>query len=95
MAKELITRKDIQELLTENNKKIVEDLGEVFVTKTDFESFKEEYKQEFSRVLNPADKSAEEKTVEEQEATMLKNKVDRHEKWIGQIAKKVDLKLEA
>ena len=53
-------------------------MDEVFVTKTDFESFKEEYKQEFSKVLNPIDKNVGREVDEEQEQTMLKNKVDRH-----------------
>ena len=89
------TTEQIQEMFEVNNKKIVENLSEVFITKTDFDSFKDEYKKEFSRILIPADKKADEETTEKQEATMLKNKVDRHERWINQIAKKVDAKLES
>jgi hypothetical protein len=75
--------------------KILESLSEVFVTKTDFEDFKEEYREEFSKVLNPIDKKIGQEVDEKQEQTMLTGKVQRHEKWIGQIAKKVDLKLES
>lgn len=89
------TKNQIQEMLDKNNKRIVDSLAEVFVTKTDLEIFKEEYKQEFSKVLNPIDKNIGREVDEAQEQTMLKNKVDRHDKWINKIAEKVDLKLES
>ena len=89
------TKNQIQEMLDKNNKKIIDNLGEVFVTKTDFESFKEEYKQEFNKVLNPIDRNVGREVDEAQEQTMLKNKVDRHDRWINKIAEKVDLKLES
>lgn len=97
------TKEMVKEMLVENNKTIVEDLRkklvgdltEVFVTKTDFEGFKDEYRAEFAKVLNPLDKKADVESTEVQENAMLKNKVDRHEKWIKQVAQKVDVRLES
>ena len=82
-------------IIDDLRKKFVGDLVEVFVTKTDFEGFKDEYKQEFAKAFNPIDKKIGQEADEAQEQIMLKSKVDRHEKWIGQIAHKVDLKLES
>ena len=88
-------KKEIREMLKENNTELLKNFGEVFVTKTDFEEFKDEYKKDFSEFLTKIDKRVGADTDEEQEQTMLKGKVDRHEKWIGQIANKVNLKLKS
>lgn len=89
----------VDEKIKTNNKKLtenlIEGLSEVFVTKTEFNDFKEENKREFAKVLSAVDKKADDETTEKQEAVMLKGKVDRHEKWIGKIAEKVDVKLES
>jgi hypothetical protein len=83
----MLDKEDIQKLLKAQE--------EVFVTKVDFATFKDEYKEEFSKFLTKLDKKTGEEVDEMQEKTMLEGKVQRHEKWITQIAKKVDLKLES
>lgn len=85
----------IDKRFEENNKKLVESFSEVFVTKTDFEDFKDEYRKDFSGFLTKLDEKADVESTEVQENAMLKNKVGRHEKWIKQVAQKVDVRLES
>lgn len=79
----------------------IQKLVEVFatreeaVTKLDFDKFKDEYKEEFSKFLTKLDEKTGKEADGAQEQTMLKSKVDRHEKWINKIANKVDVKLES
>jgi hypothetical protein len=73
----------------------IQKLSEVFATKLDFEKFKEEYRKDFSKFLTKIDKNIEKDADEKQEKIMLEGKVNRHDKWISQIAEKVDLKLES
>lgn len=54
-----------------------------------------ELKENFNLLQKSVDAKVDKETTHEQEQTMLTSKVQRHEKWIGQIAKKVDLKLES
>lgn len=83
-------------MLDDNDiQKLIKAQEGVFVTKTDLEYFKEEYREDFSKFLTKLDKETGKEVDEKQETTMLVGKVQRHEKWIGQIAKKVDLKLES
>lgn len=83
--------------MLDNNdiQKLIKAQEGVFATKLDFEKFKEEYREDFSKFLTKIDKKIGEDVDEKQEKIMLEGKVQRHEKWIGQIAKKVDLKLES
>jgi len=79
----------------------IQKLVEVFatreeaVTKLDFDEFKNEYKKEFSKFLTKLDEKTGKEADKIQEETMLKNKVDRHDRWINKIANKVDVKLES
>lgn len=84
-----------EKLAEDLNKKLVKNLAEVFVTKTDLEDFKDEYKEEFSKFLTKLDEKTGKEVDDKQEATMLKNKVDRHDRWINKIADKVNVKLES
>jgi len=82
----MLTNEDIQ--------KIIEANQEVFPTKEDFESFKDELKQSFSDLQTSVDAYAKKADAYFQEMVMLVHKVDKLEKWIHQIANKVGIKLE-
>jgi len=82
----MLTNEDIQ--------KIIEANQEVFPTKEDFESFKDELKQSFSDLQTSVDAYAKKADAYFQEMVMLAHKVDKLEKWIHQIANKVGIKLE-
>ena len=81
-------------LAEEDIKRIIEANREVFPSKEDFESFKEEIKQSFSDLQTSVDAYAKKADTYFQEMVVLSHKVDRHEKWIQQIAEKLGLKLE-
>lgn len=83
-------------MLDDNDiQKLIKAQEGVFATKLDFEKFKEEYRGDFSKFLTKIDKNIEKDADEEQEKIMLEGKVNRHDKWISQIAQKVDFKLES
>ena len=69
-------------------------LSDIFVTKDEFNDFKEEYKKDFNNLLTAVDKYAQKADAFFQELVMLSHKVDRHEKWLLQIAEKLGIKLE-
>lgn len=79
----MLTDKDIQKLT------------DVFATKEELESFKDEIKQSFSDLQISVDTYAKKADDYFQEMRMLSHKVDRLEQWIHQLAKKLGLKLEA
>ena len=81
----MLTNEDIQ--------KIIEAQREVFATKEDFLSFKDEYKKDFSDMLTAVDGYAKKADGYFQEMLMLAHKVDRLEKWILQIAEKIGIQL--
>ena len=81
-------------LTNEDIEKIIEAQKNVFPTKTDFEYFKDEMKNNFADLQTSVDSYAQKSDKYFQEMTMLNGKVDRHEKWLLQIAEKVGLKLE-
>ena len=86
---------ELENMLTEEDiKKIIEANREVFPSKEDFESFKDEIKQGFSDLQTSVDAYAKKADTYFQEMVMLAHKVDRLEKWIQQIAEKVGIKLE-
>ena len=76
--------------------KDVQKLIEVFatrdeiVTKKEFEGLKES----FDDLATAVDKYAQKADAFFQELVMLSHKVDRHEKWLHQIAEKLGIKLE-
>lgn len=81
-------------LTPEDIQKIVEANQEVFPTKEYFENFKQELKKDFSDLQIAVDAYAKKADTYFQEMLMLAKKVDRHEKWIQQIAEKLGVKLE-
>jgi len=81
----MLTQEDIQ--------KIIKAQREVFPAKEEFESFKEEMRKDFSDLLTSVDAYAQKADTYFQEMVMLSHKVDRHEKWLQEIAEKVGVKL--
>jgi len=82
-------------MLTEEDiKKIIEANQEVFPTKGDFEDFREEMRKSFSDLQTSVDAYAKKADTYFQEMVALSRKVDRHEKWIKQLAEKLGVKLE-
>lgn len=81
-------------LADEDIQKIIEANREVFPTKEDFEEFREEMRKSFSDLQTSVDTYAKKADTYFQEMVALTAKVDRHEKWIKQIADKLGIKLE-
>jgi len=81
-------------LSIEDIKKITEAQREVFATKEDFEVFRDEMRKNFADLLTSVDTYAKKADTYFQEMVMLAYKVDRHEKWLHQIAEKLGVKLE-
>ena len=84
----MLDEKDIQKFI-----KVFPTREEV-VSKQEFESFREEMKDEFSKLYTAIDAYAKKADSYFQEMLMLANKVDRHEKWFHQLADKLGVKLE-
>ncbi|KPJ54989.1 hypothetical protein AMJ47_02940 [Parcubacteria bacterium DG_72] len=82
----MLTDEDIQKIINAHKK--------VFPTKVDFESFKDEMKKDFSDLQTSVDNYAKKADGYFQEMLMLSNKINRHEKWLLQIAEKLGIKLE-
>ena len=82
----MLEDKDIQ--------RIIEAETEVFATKEDFSDFRKEIRGEFSKLYTAIDAYAKKVDAFAQEMVMLAHKVDRHEKWLHQIADKLGIKLE-
>ena len=81
-------------LTAEEIQKIVEAEEKVFPTKQDLTLFQEEMRKNFSEMLTAVDTYAKKADTYFQEMLMLAHKVDRHEKWIQQIAEKLGVKLQ-
>jgi hypothetical protein len=77
-----------------NIQKIIKANREIFATKEDFEDFREEMRKSFSNLQTSVGAYAKKADAYFQEMVMLAHKVDRHEKWIKQIAEKLGVKLE-
>lgn len=73
--------------------KDVKTLTEIFVTKEEFQNFRDELRQEFSNLHTAIDSYAKKSDVYFQEMLLLANKVDRQEKWIHQLAEKLGVQL--
>jgi len=69
---------------------------EVFATKEDLKSIitKDEFREAISGLHTAIDAYAKKVDAFAQEMIMLAHKVDRHEKWLHQIAEKLGIKLE-
>lgn len=81
-------------LSTEDIQKIIKAQKEIFVTKSEFESFREDLRKDFSNLQSAVDAYSVKADKYFQEMVMLARKVDRHEKWLLQIAEKLNIKLE-
>lgn len=81
-------------LTDEDIKKIINAEQEIFPTKTDFNNFKEEMRKDFSNLQTSVDSYAGKADNYFKEMVALTHKVDRHEKWIQEIAEKVGIRLE-
>ena len=78
----------------EDTTNLIKAFQEVFPTKEELEAFREEMRQEFSDLQTSVDAYAKRADEYFQEMVMLSHKVDRHEKWIQQLAEKLGVKLE-
>jgi len=84
----MLEDKDIQKLIE------VFPTKEEVVSKKEFQEFKEEMRNEFSNLYSAIDAYAKKADTYFQEMVALSHKVNRHEKWIHQIADKLGVKLE-
>lgn len=82
----MLDDKDIQ--------KIIEAEQRVFATKEDLEKMRDDLKKDFSKLMTSVDNYAVKADNYFQEMVVLAHKVDRHEKWILQLAEKLGIKLE-
>ncbi|MDP2930540.1 MAG: hypothetical protein Q8N56_02970 [bacterium] len=74
----------------------IQKLGEVFATKDDLKEAVSNLstKDDFNKMMNAIDKYATKADAYFQEMVALSHKMNIHEKWIHQIAEKLDIKLE-
>lgn len=82
----MLTDKDIE--------KIIEAEQKVFATKADLEGMKDDLREDFSKLETSVDNYAKKADTYFQEMVALSHKVDKHEKWLHQIAEKLGIKLE-
>ncbi len=81
-------------MLTEDDiQKLIEAQQEVFATKEDLLNLKDELRKDFSNLATGVDAYAKKADTYFQEMVMLSHKVDRHEKWIQQLAEKLGVNL--
>jgi len=75
--------------------KDIQKLIEVFATREEIVTKKEfeDLRQDFANLQTTVDKYAEKADAYFQEMLMLSQKVDRHEKWLHQLADKLGIKL--
>ena len=81
-------------LNNEDIQKIIKAEQGIFATKNDLENFREEMRNNFSELLTSVDGYNKKAETFFQELIMTSHKIERHEKWIHQIAKKLGVKLE-
>lgn len=82
----MLTDKDIRNIIEANR--------HVFATKEELADFREEMRKNFAELLTSVDVYAKKADTYFQEMLMLAHRIDRHEKWIRQIAEKLGVKLE-
>jgi|AntAceMinimDraft_18_1070375.scaffolds.fasta_scaffold36073_2 uncharacterized coiled-coil DUF342 family protein len=92
----LATKEDLERFATkedlENTSASL--LNEILGNRKDLSDFKEEMRENFSDLQSAVDAYAKKADAYFQEMVMLSHKVDRNEKWIQQLAKKLGVKLE-
>ena len=96
LKKVFATKEDLEKFVTKGDLDKVSNelLKEIFATKEDLETFREEVRKSFSDLHTAIDGYAKKVDTYAQEMIMLAHKVDRHEKWLHQIAEKLGIKLE-
>lgn len=77
----------------EDINKLTKAFAEIFATKQDFQVLEEKNQKNFSDLITSVDGYSKKADIYYQEMMMLSIKVDRHEKWLQQIAAKLNLKL--
>ena len=73
----------------------IQKLAQVFATKAELESAVSKLMAKNNEILNAIDAYANKADTYFQEMVMLSHKVDRHERWILQIAEKLGVTLKA
>ena len=81
-------------LTNEDIVKIIKAEQEVFATREELDKRFDKIREDFSNLQTAVDAYAQKADTYFQEMLMLSHKVDRHEKWIQQIAEKLGIKLE-
>ncbi len=81
-------------LTHEDIKNLTQAFSLSFPTKVDMQTMHDDLKKDFSNLTSGVDGYAKKADDYFQEMVMLSHKVDRHEKWLLEIAKKLDIKLE-
>ena len=81
-------------LENEDIQKIIIAQKEVFPTKGEFESFKNEMRGDFANLQTSVDGYVKKVNDYSEDEIMLSHKVNRHENWLLKIAEKVGIKLE-
>jgi len=86
------TKEDLNQALSN---RVIKEM-EIFATKEDLEKFvtKDEFRKAISGLHSAIDAYAKKADAYFQEMVMLAHKVDRLEKWVQQLAKKVGMELE-
>lgn len=74
--------------------KLIEAQKEVFVTKLDLLSFKDEILKDFDNLQTSVDTYSRKADAYFQEMVMLSHKVNHHEKWSQKLADKLGITLE-
>ncbi|MDD4989892.1 MAG: hypothetical protein PHW31_01115 [Candidatus Pacebacteria bacterium] len=80
-------------LAEDDIQKLIESQQEVFATKEDLLNLKDELRKDFSNLVTRVDAYAKKADTYFQEMVMLSHKIDRHEKWIQQLAEKLGVNL--
>lgn len=78
----------------EDINKIIKVFEGAFATKQDLHDMEEKIHKDFSDLIISIDGYAKKADIYYQEMMMLSVKVDRHDRWLQQIADKLNLKLE-
>lgn len=74
--------------------KLTKAFTNVFATKQEINNSHEKMQEQFSDLIISVDSYSKKADAYYQEMMMHSQKMDRHEKWLQQIAAKLDLKLE-
>ena len=89
-----VTKEDFEKSQKENISKTIYAYEKIFATKDELEDFREEMRKSFSDLLTSVDTYAKRADGYFQEMLVLSHKLERHEKWIHQVAKKLGVKLD-